>query len=225
MVVIRSPSPQLVPFKLYRFGQQRLSNIKRIVKYLRGDNVSGLSVEIIRDKQAYRVGTGSLENTSSFSNAITWHVDILSAARKVSNVLFQPLTVKDFNISMEDEETLMRYATLLEGDLIETVEAGHEFCQGVLSPDGHKSYNEELHGINQPSVHFVEDEGNFFNLLGNQIKPPPVNIDIEPCAVNRFSYIAGDNVGKDGFVIYAIDGTKCVVSLHKERQWVFDVNN
>ncbi|MFB0725532.1 transposase family protein, partial [Aeromonas salmonicida] len=29
MVVIRSPSPQLVPFKLHRFGQQRRSEINR----------------------------------------------------------------------------------------------------------------------------------------------------------------------------------------------------
>ncbi|MFQ2756870.1 topoisomerase DNA-binding C4 zinc finger domain-containing protein, partial [Aeromonas caviae] len=28
MVVIRSPSPQLVPFKLHRFGQQRRCKIK-----------------------------------------------------------------------------------------------------------------------------------------------------------------------------------------------------
>lgn len=198
------------------------SNIKKIVKHLRGDNVSGFAVDIIRDKQAYRVGTGSLENTTSFSNAMIWHVDILSAARKVSNVLFQPLTVKDFDMSVEDEETLMRYAALLEGDLIETVSAGHEFCQGVFSPDGPKYYNEILHEKNEPSVRFVEDEGRFFNILGNQIKPPPVNINIEPCAVNRFSYVEGHNAGKDGFVVYAVDGTKCVVSLHKDRQWVFD---
>lgn len=58
------------------------SNIKKIVKHLRGDNVSGFVVDIIRDKQAYRIGTGSLENTTSFSNAMIWHVDILSAAHE-----------------------------------------------------------------------------------------------------------------------------------------------
>ncbi|MFB0776569.1 hypothetical protein, partial [Aeromonas salmonicida] len=33
MVVIRSPSPQLVPFKLHRFGQQRhLHQIKKLIQ-------------------------------------------------------------------------------------------------------------------------------------------------------------------------------------------------
>ncbi|MFQ2549269.1 hypothetical protein ACK305_18520, partial [Aeromonas caviae] len=33
MVVIRSPSPQLVPFKLYRFGQQRHSEAELSSQY------------------------------------------------------------------------------------------------------------------------------------------------------------------------------------------------
>ena len=78
------------------------------------------------------------------------------------------------------------------------------------------------HEGNEFSVRFVEDNGRFFNLLGNEIKPPPVNVFIDKCAVNRFSYIEGDDVRKEGFVAYAVDGTKCVLTLQKDRQWVLD---
>ncbi|MOA10759.1 hypothetical protein D3C78_1306630 [compost metagenome] len=198
------------------------SNIKKIVKHLRGDGVLGFAVEIVRDRQAYRIGAGSLEDTAPLVDAMIWHVDILSAVRKVSSVLFQPIFVKNFNMSVEDEEGLMRYASLLEGDVVETVRAGHEFCQGAFSPDGLKNFDGEHHEESEFSVRFVEDDGRFFNLLGNEIKPPPVDVSIERCAVNRFSYIDGGDIGKDGFVVYAVDDTKCVISLQKDRQWVLD---
>ncbi|WP_231867100.1 hypothetical protein, partial [Aeromonas enteropelogenes] len=36
MVVIRSPSPQLVPFKLHRFGQQRRKTMKALAVAIAG---------------------------------------------------------------------------------------------------------------------------------------------------------------------------------------------
>ncbi|MFQ2677298.1 hypothetical protein ACK3Z1_20180 [Aeromonas caviae] len=36
MVVIRSPSPQLVPFKLHRFGQQRLAMLEKLRRHYPG---------------------------------------------------------------------------------------------------------------------------------------------------------------------------------------------
>ncbi|EOJ9248719.1 hypothetical protein ACM5SQ_005365 [Pseudomonas aeruginosa] len=198
------------------------SNIKKIVKHLRGGGVRKLATEIVRDKQAYRIGLGNIEDASPFVEAMTWHVDLLNAVRVISDAVFQPIIVKDFNISVEDEETLFRYASLLEGDIVETVKPGHEFCRGVFTPEGFKNYDEMPHKENEFSVRFVEDDGRFFKLLGNEVKPPPVDVSIEKCTVNRFSYIEGDDVGAEGFVVYAIDDTKCVLSLQKSRQWVLD---
>lgn len=68
----------------------------------------------------------------------------------------------------------------------------------------------------------IKNHGGFFNLLGNEIKPPPVDVLIDKCVVNRFSYIEGDDAKKEGFVVCSVDGTKCVLSLQKDRQWVLD---
>lgn len=198
------------------------SNIKRIAKYLRGSDVVGFAFEVVRDRQAYRIGKGNLEGVTPFVEAMIWHVDVLLAVRKISNFIFQPIIVKNFNMSTEDEESLMRYASLLEGDIVESVRSGHEFCQGAFSSDGLKNFDEVQHKDGEFEVRFVEDEGGFFNVLGNEIKPPPVDVNIEKCAVNRFSYIERDNFKGNGFVVYAVDDTKCVVSLQKDRQWVLD---
>lgn len=198
------------------------SNIKKIVKHLRRGGAVGFAVEIVRDRQAYRIGLGALEGTTTFVDTMIWYVDILNAARRVSGSIFQPVIVKSFNISIEDEDALFRYASLLEGDVVETVSAGHEFCQGAFSSDGLKNFDDTEHKEDEFSVSFVEDDGKFFSLLGNEVKPPPVDVNIERCAVSRFSYINGEDLGKDGFVVYAVDETKYVVSLQKERQWVMD---
>lgn len=198
------------------------SNIRKIVKCLRGGGDLKFAIEIVRDKQAYRVGLGNIENASRFIDAITWYVDVINAVRMISSAVFQPIIVKDFNISVEDEEALFRYASLLEGGIVETVKPDHEFCRGAFTPEGFKNYDDMQHKENEFSVRFVEDDGRFFNLLGNEVKPPPVDVSIERCTVNRFSYIEGDDVGAEGFVVYAVDDTKCVLSLQKNRQWVFD---
>ncbi len=198
------------------------SNIKKIIKHFRSGGVCGFSIEIIKDKQAHRVGLGHLEDAAVFIDAIGWHVDLVNACRVISSVVFQPITVKKFNISIEDEERLFRYASLVEGDLVEGVGDGHEFCRGILSPEGLKNFADVQHKESEFSVRFVEDDGRFFNLLGNEVKPPPIDVSIERCTVNRFSYIEGDDVGAEGFVVYAVDDTKCVLSLQKNRQWVFD---
>jgi len=153
---------------------------------------------------------------------MSWHIDVLTATRKVAAAVFQPIIVKSFSVSIKEEESLMRYASLLEGDIVETVNAGHEFCQGAFSPEGLRNFDGAQHKDDEFLVRFVEDDGSFFNILGNEVKPPPVDVRIEKCAVNRFSYIERDSFGKDGFVVYAVDNTKCIVSLRKDRQWVLD---
>jgi len=200
------------------------SNIKKIVKHFRGEGALGFAVEIVRDRQAYRIGLGNLEDTAPFVETMIWHVDILDTVRKISSTTFQPVIVKDFNISVEDEDALFRYASLLEGDIVETVRAGHEFCQGAFSSEGFKNFDGIQHKEGEFSVRFVEDDGRFFSLLGNEVKPPPIDVNIEKCAVNRFSYIDGSDIGKEGFVVYAVDDTQCTMSLQKNRQWVFDSN-
>ena len=198
------------------------SNIKKIIRHLRGGGVRKFAIEIVRDKQAYRIGLGNIEDASPFVDAVTWHVDLLNAVRLLTEAVFHPVVVKSFSISAEDEEAVFRYASLLEGDIVEAVKPGHEFCRGVFSPEGFKDFEKMLHKEHEFSVRFVEDDGGFFNLLGNEIKPPPVDVFIDKCAVNEFSYIKGDNVRKEGFVAYAVGGTKCVLSLQKDRQWVLD---
>lgn len=201
------------------------SNIKKIVRHLRGGGVRKFATEIVRDKQAYRIGLGNLEDTSPFVEAMTWHVGLLNAVRVISGAVFQPIIVKSFNISVEDEEALFRYASLLEGDIVETVKPGHEFCRGTFTSEGFKNFDEVQHKENEFSARFVEDDGRFFNLLGNEVKPPPIDVSIEKCTVNRFSYIEGDDIGAEGFIVYAVGDTKCVLSLQKDRQWVFDSND
>lgn len=201
------------------------SNIKKIVRLLRGGGVRKLATEIIRDKQAYRIGLGDLDDTSPFVEVMTWHVDLLTAVRVISGAIFQPIIVKDFNISVKDEEALFRYASLLEGDIVEAVKPNHEFCRGTFTSEGFKNFDEMQHKENEFSVRFVEDDGRFFNLLGNEVKPPPIDVSIEKCTVNRFSYIEGDDIGAEGFIVYAADDAKCVLSLQKDRQWVLDSKN
>lgn len=198
------------------------SNIKKIVKCLSGRGASSFAVELVRNKQAYRIGSGAIEDTAPFFGAMSWHIDVLTATRKVAAAVFQPIIVKSFSVSIKEEESLMRYASLLEGDIVETVNAGHEFCQGAFSPEGLRNFDGAQHKDDEFLVRFVEDDGSFFNILGNEVKPPPVDVRIEKCAVNRFSYIERDSFGKDGFVVYAVDNTKCIVSLRKDRQWVLD---
>lgn len=198
------------------------SNIKKIVRHLRGGGVRKFATEIVRDKQAYRIGLGNIEDASPFVDAVTWHVDLLNAVRLLAEAVFHPVVVKSFSISAEDEEAVFRYASLLEGDIVEAVKPGHEFCRGVFSPEGFKDFEKMSHKESEFSVRFVEDDGGFFNLLGNEIKPPPVDVFIDKCTVNKFSYIEGDDVRKEGFVAYAVGGTKCVLSLQKDRQWVLD---
>lgn len=201
------------------------SNIKKIAKHFRGGGTLGFAVEIVRDRQAYRIGLGNLEDTAPFVDAMIWHVDILDAVRKISNSIFQPVIVKSFNFSVEDEDALFRYASLLDGDIVESVKAGHEFCRGTFSSDGIKNFDGMDHSEGEYHVRFVEDSGRFFSLLGNEVKPPPVDVNIGKCTVNKFCYIEEENFGKDGFVVYAIDETKCVSSFQEDRQWVFDSND
>lgn len=198
------------------------SNIKRIVRHLRRGGVRKFAAEVVRDRQAYRIGLGDVEDASPFIDAVTWHVDLLNSVRVISGALFQPVIVKSFNVSVEDEDALFRYASLLDGDIVEAVKPGHEFCRGTFTPEGFKNFDEMQHKENEFSVRFVEDDGRFFNLLGNEVKPPPIDVSIEKCTVSKLSYVEGDDAGMEGFVVYAVDDTQCILSLQKNRQWVLD---
>ncbi|MOA11497.1 hypothetical protein D3C78_1314430 [compost metagenome] len=200
------------------------SKFQKISEILQHKNRVGFFIEIIRDHQSYLIGSGDIDNESGFIDNFVWHVEVLRAARKIAGRFFEPIHLKTFEISKADENDLFKYASLIDGDIVEHVEAGHEFCRGKFTPDGSTNFDESKGEERDFFVRFTESDGGFFNMLGNHIKAPPININIEHCLVSRFSYTDDDN-NQEGFIVSSCDETKYVMSIDKERQWVLDANN
>ena len=69
MVVIRSPSPQLVPFKLHRFGQQRL--VQRVLYAIFSPEIDLQRVPLVTARLVYSYwqGSGDDDNHSAKEGA------------------------------------------------------------------------------------------------------------------------------------------------------------
>jgi hypothetical protein len=198
------------------------SKIQKISKALTNRTNIKFSIELIREHQSYPIGVGDANDTKGFIANLAWHIEILQAARKISQKISDPIFARAFDISKEDEDSIMQYSELAEGDIIENVKAGHEFCKGEFSSEGLANFESLQDEQSESTIRFVENESTFFNLLGNKIKAPPINIAISQCIVNRFTYIDEKTKGRNGFVVSSSDTTKYVMSIDKDRQWILE---
>lgn len=194
--------------------------ISKLADRMRKTGVMRVAIDVTSDNKTSRVGSGDLDENKEFSSNVLWYVELIKAARKISEKFVDPIFIKTFDIAQDEEDMIFRYAELIDGEVKGKPILNHEFCRGKFSPEGKIAFAEG--GANESHVvQFIEDDGKFFSLLGNQIKPPPVHVQIENCAVRSPSDSNG-SVDADSFIVIAEQDTTFTMRLDEAAVWVLD---
>lgn len=178
-------------------------------------------VEATNEKGTYTIGSGLFDSQNDLLDFIALHVDMIDAAKVIGKQLAYPLRVLSFESTYADQKKIRKYAAALSGSMIDRVEEGHEFCKFRVT-DNALLVAAEGEAGDKLVFKVRMGEYDFINVLGNSIKAPPLELYLNGCVVNRFSYLDGEVDRRDGAVVCAGRDAKCITSISEEYPWIIE---
>ena len=190
----------------------------KAARFIAGHSGVRISIEFFFKDEPVRIGEELSAEYEGFFSYFRWMIQMLEKGRAIAGKINEPLILRSFVIEEEDELRINQYYHVIEGSVVDSVDAGSEVWNAEFSslgPDMMKA----IDGQGPKSEIFMSQiEAPNLVMFGNTISPPPLETKLIGFELCLYSEIA-DRTANVKMKLLGVEGSQLVRTI-KNEPWV-----
>lgn len=213
-------------FKVDFWLNQRITDLKHYSRLMKAydfiskfDNLK-ICVKAHVGNREVSLGVGPASAYDGLFERIRSIMHLTECSAKIASQFNRPLRFKTLELSAIEDELITRYAKALNGEVLDTFEAGSEICTAILKdvPAGIMTAMEN-HDV---TTHLRFSEHSTFDFFGNHVTLPRIITDLNNFELNLFSSLHSRDRGALYCIVYAVSGTKSTQYLAADESYMLN---